>query len=89
MESGPPVAMVSHHAEAVGCWHQLLDGYQVQEGRGQQEGQRNWERQSRTVGRLDRLLLMMDVCSNISMVGLNATSRISGAIEFDQRRTII
>jgi hypothetical protein len=32
---------------------------------------------------------MMDVCSKISMVGLNATLRISGAIEFDQERRII
>jgi hypothetical protein len=32
---------------------------------------------------------MMDVCSKISMVGLHATLRISGAKEFDQRRIII
>jgi hypothetical protein len=37
-ESRPPVSMVSHHAEAVGRWHQLLDGYQTRGGRGQQEG---------------------------------------------------
>jgi hypothetical protein len=56
MESGPPVAMVNHHAKAVGSFHQLLDGYQTQGGRGQQEGQRNWERQSRTVGRVGQAL---------------------------------